>query len=337
MKITGISIHQPVGLFRLLTDEGLEGWCTGVEAAFSQHCLDQMASVVIDQNPFNRERLWQELLRVDRENYTTLRGYIDIAIWDLMAKSIGIPVYRFINGFRDRVPVYKRGQIGLLPDQVIEEALQVKDEGYLGYKVSMHGRIERVIGLIGDLREAVGPDFHLIFDGRGQFIVADAIKVGRALDKMNFYWFEQPRPMNDTNGGKQVADNIDTPITVEVTTPLEASQVMSIQSADHIRTGMPYSGGFTDVLKIARCTEAFGAFCHLDGPGVCHGFAHLHLLGAVKNAPFFEVTQTFTMSPIIKNPWRIKAGYIHLPECPGLGVDIDWNMVNDQTTQVIKS
>ena len=337
MKITGISIHQPVGLLRLFTDVEIEGWCTGVEAAFSQNCVDQVASILIDQNPFDRERLWQELLRIDRENNTVLRSYIDIAIWDLMAKSIGIPVYRFISGFRDRVPVYQRGRIGLSPDQVIEEALQAKEEGYLGYKVLMHGRLERVIGLIGDLREAVGPDFHLIFDGREQFIVADAIKVGRALDKMNFYWFEQPRPMNDTIGAKQVADNLDTPIAVVVTTPLEASQVMSIQSADHVRTGMPYSGGFTDVLKIARCTEAFGAFCHLDGPGVCHGFAHLHLLGAVKNAPFFEVTQTFTMSPIIKNPWRIKAGYIHLPECPGLGVDIDWDMVNDQTTQVIKS
>ena len=335
MKITGIRIHQPAGLLRLCTDSELEGWCMGLTPDISRRLVEQMAPIIIDQNPLDRERLWQELVRLDHEQHAALHGYIDIALWDLAAKAVGVSLYRFINGFRNRIPVYKRGT-GLSPDQVIEEAQRAQYEGFKGYKIKTQRSIEIMVSLIPHLRDAMGPDFYLILDGGGQLTIADAIKIGRALDEADYYWFDRPRPANDTTGGKQVADELDTPITAEVTTPLEASQVMSTQSADHIKTGTPYSGGITDILKIGRCTEAFGAFCHLDGPGACDGFAHGHLLGAIKNAPFFEWTDHDNPAPIIKNPLQVVEGHIQLPSGPGLGMDIDLNALDNQTAEIIR-
>jgi L-alanine-DL-glutamate epimerase-like enolase superfamily enzyme len=336
MKITGVRIHHPAGLLRLCTDGELEGWCVGLTPDICRNLVEHMAPVIIDQSPFDRERLWQELARKDRQRHTALRGFIDIALWDLVAKAAAMPVFRYINGFRNHCPVYKRGA-ETSPGQILEEAQRARNGGYKGYKVATPLPIKTMVPLIHHLRETVGDDFYLMLDGGGQLTIADAIKMGRALDETGYYWFDRPRQAIDTTGGKQVADELDTPITAEVTTPLEASQVMSMQSADHIKTGTPYSGGITDILKIARCAEAFGAFCHLNGPGACDGFAHGHLLGAIKNSPFFEWTDHDNPSPIIKNSLQVVEGHIRIPSEPGLGMDIDPDALDDQTAEIIST
>ena len=109
MQITNVLIHQPVGLLRIQTDTELEGWCLGVGTDDGQKIQQRFAGAVIDQNPIDRERLWLELLRLDTEQDTALRGYIDTALWDLVAKAIGQPVYRMIGGFRSRTPAYLAG------------------------------------------------------------------------------------------------------------------------------------------------------------------------------------------------------------------------------------
>ena len=92
----------------------------------------------------------------------------------------------------------------------------------------------------------------------------------------------------------------------------------------------------TDVLKAARCAEAFGAYCHLDGLGICDGFAHLHLAGTIRNAPFLEVTENAPSSPFIENPLQICDGYIEVPDTPGLGMEIDMGTVNEHTEELIE-
>ena len=128
-----------------------------------------------------------------------------------------------------------------------------------------------------------------MLDGRTRCMIDEAIRIGRALDDADYFCFDRPRPDNDHAGGRQVACEIDTPTSTRVSSPLETSQVMAAQSADHIRTSVQLAGGLTDVLKSARSAEAFGAFCHLDGFGICDGFAHLHLAGALRNTPLSGV------------------------------------------------
>ena len=336
MIISRIVVHQPAGLLRILTDAGLEGRCTGVAATVAETDVAEAASVLIDANPIDRERIWLAFNEADGGVPSALRACIDVALWDLTAKAAGQPIHRHVNGFRNRIPVCRRGAERNSAEEIVEEAQEARRAGFRAYKFDALLDEESLVNLIHDVRRAVGPDFCLLFDGRTRWIIDKAIRIGRALDDADFFCFDRPRPDNDFSGGRQVAAALDTPISMGVSSPMEAAQVMAAQAADHVRTGVARAGGMTDVLKAARCAEAFGAYCHLDGFGICDGFAHLHLAGTIRNTPFLEVSEGPSSSPFIGNPLQICDGYIEIPDAPGLGMEIDMGAVNEHTTELIE-
>ena len=336
MIISRIVVHQPAGLLRILTDAGLEGRCTGVAATVAGADMAEAASVLIDANPIDRERIWLAFNEADGGVPSALRACIDVALWDLTAKAAGQPIHRHVNGFRNRIPVCRRGAERNSAEEIVEEAQEAQGAGFRAYKFDALLDEEALVNLIHDVRRAVGPDFCLLFDGRTRWIIDKAIRIGRALDAADFFCFDQPRPDNDFSGGRQVAAALDTPISMGVSSPMEAAQVMAAQAADHVRTGVTRAGGMTDVLKAARCAEAFGAYCHLDGLGICDGFAHLHLAGTIRNTPFLEVSEDPSSSPFIGNPLQICDGYIEIPDAPGLGMEIDMGTVNEHTEELIE-
>ena len=336
MIISRIIVHQPAGLLRILTDAGVEGRCTGVAVPVAETDVAAAASILIHANPVNRERLWLAFNEADGSVPAGLRAGIDVALWDLAAKVAGRPVHRHVNGFRNRIPVCRRSERNSA-EEIIQEAKEAQSAGFRAYKFAALLDEEAVIDLIGDVRGAVGPDFCLLLDGRARWVIDQAIRIGRALDAADFFCFDRPRPDNDISGGRQLAAAIDTPTSMGVSSPMEAAQVMTTQAADHVRTGVARAGGMTDVLKAARCAEAFGAHCHLDGSGICDGFAHLHLAGTIRNAPFLEVSEESSSSPFVENPLEICDGYIEIPATPGLGMEIDMDTVNEHTEELIES
>ena len=336
MIISRIVVHQPAGLLRILTDAGLEGRCTGVAATVSETDVAEAASILINANPVDRERIWLAFNEVDGGVPAALRACIDVALWDLTAKAAGQPVHRHVNGFRNRIPVCRRGAERNSAEGIVEEAQEARRAGFRAYKFDALLDEEALVNLIHDVRRAVGADFCLLFDGRTRWIIDKAIRIGRALDAADFFCFDRPRPDNDMSGGRQVAVAIDTPISMGVSSPMEVAQVMAAQAADHVRTGVTRAGGMTDVLKAARCAEAFGAYCHLDGLGICDGFAHLHLAGTIRNTPFLEIAENGSSSPFIENPLQICDGYIEIPDAPGLGMEIDMGTVNEHTEELIE-
>ena len=335
MIISRIIVHQPAGLLRVLTDAGLEGQCTGVPATIAGTDVAEAASILVDANPVDRERIWLAFNEADGRVPAVLRACVDVALWDLTAKVAGQPVHRHVNGFRNRIPVCRRSECNSA-EGIVEEAQEAQGAGFKAYKFDALLDEESLIGLIGDVRGAVGPDFCLLLDGRMRWIIDQAIRIGRALDDADFFCFDRPRPDNDMSGGRQLAAAIDTPTSMGVSSPMEAAQVMTTQAADHVRTGVTRAGGMTDVLKAARCAETFGAYCHLDGLGICDGFAHLHLAGTIRNAPFLEVSENGPSSPFIENPLAICDGYIQIPDAPGLGMEIDMVAVNEHTEELIE-
>ena len=272
MIISQIVLHQPAGLLRILTDAGVEGQCTGIAPTIAGTDVAEAASILINANPIDRERLWLAFNEADGSVSADLRAGIDVALWDLTAKAAGQPIHRHVNGFRNRIPVCRRGAEQSSAAGIVEEAVEAQRAGFRAYKFNALLDEESLIDLIRDVRGAVGPDFCLLLDGRTRWIIDQAIRIGRALDGADFFCFDRPRPDNDISGGRQLAAAIDTPTSMGVSSPMEAAQVMTTQAADHVRTEVTRVGGMTDVLKAARCAEAFGAYCHLDGLGVCDGF-----------------------------------------------------------------
>ena len=341
MTITGIQLHHPAGLLRLLTDAGLEGHCTGVAASGKD--VDRVASILVDTNPIDRERTWWAMKDPGKGLSASLRAGIDVALWDLSAKIADRPLFRHLGGFRDRVPVCRAGtaagtdRTDRPPSEIVREAKDAQQAGFGAYRFGIRTDETSLIQLVHEVRAAVGPEFPLVLDGRARCAIVEAIRIGRALDEADYLYFDRPRPPGDHSGGKQVAGEIDTPTSTEVSSPIEASQVMSAGSADHIRTDVQSCGGLTDVMKSARCTEAFGAYCHLGGIGICGGFAHLHLAGALRNTPFIEMTGLETASPFFRNPPRADGGFVQVPDLPGLGMEVDLDAVMDSTSELIEA
>ncbi len=336
MIISRIIVHQPAGLLRILTDSGLEGQCTGVAPTIAGPDV-AAASTLINANPVNRERVWQAFNEADGKVPFALRACIDVALWDLAAKVAGQPVHRHVNGFRNRIPVCRRGSEQSSVEGIVAEAQEALRAGFRAYKFDALLDEESLIDLIGNVRRAVGPDFCLLLDGRARWIIDQAIRLGRALDDADFFCFDRPRPDNDISGGRQLAAAIDTPTSTGISSPMEAAQVMAAAAADHVLTSVTRAGGMTDVLKAARCAEAFGAYCHLDGLGICDGFAHLHLAGTIRNTPFLEVADGPSPAPFIENPLQICDGYIEIPAAPGLGMEINMGAVAEHTEGLIES
>ena len=335
MKISKIVLHHSAGLLRLLTDTGLEGHCTGVSATASD--VERVASILEHSDPMDRERSWLALKEMGGALPPSLRAGVDIALWDLSAKIADRPLFRHSGGFRDRVPVCRTGTAGGTTVEIVQEAKDARQAGFKAYRFGALPEENALVRLVREVRAAVGPDFPLILDGQARCVVDEAIRIGRVVDEADYFYFDQPRPRNDHTGGKQVASEIDTPTSTEVCSPIEASQVMTVQSADHIRTSAQSAGGLTDVLKSARCAEAFGVYCHLDGAGICDGFAHLHLAGALRNTPFIEMTGHETASTFVRNPLMVREGFVHLPDPPGLGMEIDLGLVMENTSELIES
>jgi D-galactarolactone cycloisomerase len=343
MEITSIQIHQlrhhPTGLLRLITDSGREGLCPGITPEVGRMIIDHGASVVVGANPVDRERLWQALAEIDRSQKIAVRAYLDIALWDLVAGAADMPLFRYINGFRQRCPACLRGSEDLGADAVVQEAKQAQEDGFAGYIVTAHLEVAAQAVLLRQIRGAVGDDFYLRLDGNQGYTVTEAIRIGRVLEEIDAFCFDRPRPDGDLVGAKAVADAIDTPVTVTASTPIEAAQPFAVEATDQLRTGTPWGGGITDALKIVRCAEAFGALCHLHGVGAADGFAHAHVIGAVKNTPFFEATGVGVQcaSPIIRNPVRVDNGTVEMPSGPGLGIDLDLDALERETTEVMEN
>ena len=342
MKITDIKIHQPVGLLRILTDAGVEGWCLGVGEQVAQQIRSACRDMLIGQDPMDRERLWQEAVDLDRFRYLshTVRGFVDVALWDLAGKAMNLPVFRLIGGFRDRIPCYKSG--GNLPDvgAFVEDAVQAREEGFFGYKDHCYGGPDMMIEVARATRRAVGSDFHLMHDSVQTYTYTEAIRVGRVLEEEDYFWFEEPLRDYDLMGLKKLSDALDLPIASAEYLPgtiYSTSQLLAQQAVDIVRASVPWRGGITDMLKIARLAEAFGVNCEITSVGAMYGFVHAHVIGAIRNCTFFEGWKTGSQGgePVIKNPLVLEDGHLPVPLGPGLGAELDWSEVERQTERVV--
>jgi L-alanine-DL-glutamate epimerase-like enolase superfamily enzyme len=342
VRITDIQIHQPCGLLRLRTDTELEGWCLGVDENSAACIQKSCREALIGSDPMERERLWVELVRLDRFAYLPhgVRGFLDVALWDLVAKACQVPVYQMIGGFRNTIPAYKMG--GNLPTvaDFVEAAVTAKEQGFFGYKDHCYHGPETMMEVARAARAAVGPDFHLMHDSVQTYTYTQAIRVGRVLEEEDYFWFEEPLRDYDLMGLKKLSDALDIPIAAAEYLPGSAfstSQLLAQQAVDIVRASVPWRGGITDMLKIARLAESFGVNCEITSQGPSFGFVHAHVIGAIRNCTYFEATRTGSQGgePLIKNPLHISDGHLPVPDGPGLGMELDWGQIEKQTATIL--
>ena len=324
MRIVDIVIHEPTGWLRLLTDSDHEGWCPGVPVSAAATIEDLFSPLLRDAGPQQRERLWRTMVTktADRGVGEPLWAYADVALWDLLGKSLQLPVNRVIGGFRDRVPASVRGGPGLADDEVIEAAVTAASSGCWAYVDAVARPVEATLALALRLRQAVGTDFRLIHDGGGRYTHPEALRLGRGLEAATFHRLENPLPTTDLPGLEALSANLDLPVYAAIQGPdalRRAATLLAKNAADGLIASVPASGGITDVIKLARAAECFGANCELSVDRAMGGYVHAQLLGAIRNAHFFASSGEDTSAGGIE-PLSPVLGQVAVPVDPGLGL-----------------
>jgi L-alanine-DL-glutamate epimerase-like enolase superfamily enzyme len=285
-----------------------------------------------------------------------LASVIDLALWDLAGRALGQPVYKLLGGARDRVKAYASTYPNLgNPEVYAEHALACKREGYLAYKIHPHyfwdpatrqptpGRPSNIdwdIATCRAVREAVGPDYVLMYDPWGTYhSLEDAIKVGRVLEELNFVWYEHPMPEYRVESYVRLARELSIPI---LSPEIAAGGVFT--RADWILRGASdmsridvNRGGITGARKTAIVCEAYGVRCEIH----MAGFGNLQVLGATSEDTS-EWYEKGLLAPGVNydapHPYLRRTcdkldpdGYVTLPSAPGLAYDIVWEYIEDNT------
>lgn len=361
--IAGLQVHAPAGVVRIAAGgagEGVEG-----EALIAPDRLppaatvERMRAALIGRPLADRERIGRDLRAAAAGSDPACLAGADAALWDLWSKALGLPLYRAIGGFRTRVPVCLAGQAAAdagdasAAEAAAAEASAAERDGFRGYRVAgaataigvkaPAGVRKRVRGAVRAVREAVAPDYPLLYRGAPAGGL-EALAVGRALDEAGYTWFEDPLPGADAEALRRLAADLDTAVLVTVSGPdagRQAAGHLSRQSADLIRVRVPAAGGITGALKIARAAEAFGVNCEIDPDDGNGGFAAAGLMGALRNAMFLTWApgergdRARAAGGLIGAPLVVRDGHVTLSAEPGLGLRLDRERIDAGTERLL--
>ena len=328
---------MPLTMIRIITDDGIEGFGSAGKE-INENTVSILKSELIGRDPFDREWIWQRLwylLGTMTPDLETLAA-IDIALWDLAGKALGLPVYKLLGAYRDKIRVYASSLRYPTIKEYVDDVLSCKQQGITAYKIHSYWGIgERDIELCRAVREAAGNDMILVHDPIGRYNREEALLIGRELEKLNFYWFEEPVPDYDIEGLVMLKEKLNIPIAATETIPMgifNIPEYLLRRACNIVRCDTRFHGGITPCKKIAGMCEAFGMKCELHtfvqsvvgSPNLDGGIPNLHLQCAIKNCEFYEVAWPRENIGLKEQPKLDSEGYLHVPQKPGLGIDIDW-------------
>ena len=259
----------------------------------------------------------------------------------------GLPVYRLLGAYRDKVPAYASSQHLNTLEALVEAALKSKAEGFHAFKLhppelppNGGSDYKLDIAICRALRKALGDDFHLLMDPVGVYTRQEAMAVGRVLDELKFTAFEDPVPTNDIEGLAELCRALDTPIHAGefIFSMYDYAEYLRRGAVDVVRFIVDNVGGITGGMKIAAMAECFGLECapHNWGDTLDHA-VHFHCELAMPNDVWFEMTipQGVYDHPWMKDRIRVAAdGFVHAPTKPGLGYEIDRAALDRATVRV---
>ncbi len=257
-------------------------------------------------------------------------GAVDVALWDLVGKAMGQPIHRLLGTYREKPCRPMRSSAVLAsPAEYAEEAVRFKEYGWAAYKIHPPTRWKEDIKVCEAVRRAVG-DYTIMLDSTWSYDYPAAIRVGRAVEEMGFYWYEDPLADQDIYNYTKLKQQLSIPImaTEYPQTGLDPYQPWILQQAtDYLRGDVAVKGGITTLVKTAHLAEAFRMNYEVHhGGNSLNNVANLHVIAAIRNTEFFEVllpdgAQKYGLEQDIVVG---RDGMVHVPNGPGLGAAIDF-------------
>ncbi len=340
---------QDTVVIKVMTDEGITGIGEVdsspyvvkaiVESPASHMVCMGLRDIVVGEDPFDVEKIWYKMYNL--ANYYGRRSAaihamsgIDMAIWDILGKKLGVPVHKLIGGaFRDKIPAYCSV---LMPDNE-DEIKRIADtylpQGYTGIKFgwgALGQSDKRDLELVKMCRKAMGDDPQLMIDiGMVWRDVKTAIRLCKEFEQENVYWVEEPFTPDDLEAYKRLTHSVDMRISAgeQVGTMFEFNELISGCGIDIIQPDISRCGGITIAKKVIDM-----AYLHKI-PVIPHAFktgilmsASLQVIAAAPNALWLEYCcqETVLSKNLVKKHFSIDdQGFVNIPQKPGLGVEID--------------
>ena len=343
------------------TDAGLVGWGeakAGVGSAASAYGLAaivnrDLAPLLVGRDPRDVGPLWEVMYNTPREGYALDRGHVlpqlgrrglsiaaiagvDLALWDLLGKALGAPVWRLLGGRRaERMPAYASG--GWADETRIGEQLlgYVAQGGFRAVKMRvgvMDGEPHRSAARVRAARRALGPDVKLMADAHGTWTVAEAKAFCRMVEDCDLYWLEEPVTADDKVGLAEVRRASAVPISTGESefTRHDFREIAELRAADVLQPDLAIAGGITEGVRIAAIASAYNLRLapHLwsGAPAFAAGLA----LAASQSAGFileYALGANPLLHELVHERFPVIDGEIEIPDRPGLGITVDEDFV----------
>jgi L-alanine-DL-glutamate epimerase-like enolase superfamily enzyme len=314
-------------LVDVLTDEGLTGNSFMLTFDYGPELLQRIVDaelkpLILGKDPQHIAQIW-ELCHSHCE-YTGQSGVaawgiaaIEIALWDLLGKRLGAPVYRLLGAYREEIPAYgSGGWLSYSLDELLAEANSYLQRGFKMVKMKVGSPDpKRDIERVREVRRLVGENIRLMVDANQAWQPHQAIAFARQVQDENIFWLEEPVAKDDVDGYARVASSIDIPVaTGEREYLLTAFRELLARGTAIVQPDALRIGGISQCLKVAHLAEAFN---RLVAP---HFYKEIdvHVLATVRNGLFLEYFSW--LDDLLVHPLVVADGVARVPQEPGLGI-----------------
>ena len=306
-------------LLRIGTSAGLVGLAQSSRGVILEDLVNRrLRSELVGADPLQRERLWHRVWELDRieEFPIYVLGLVDVALWDIAGKAAGLPVYELLGGFRTELPAYASTSTFSSVEEYLDVADQCVALGYRAIKLHAWGNARRDANLAHALREHVGDDMDLMYDGSAGFDLADAVYLGHSLADAGYLWYEEPMREFSVTAYKWLSARVRVPLLVAETSDgahMNTADFIASGCATFVRTSAGLKGGITGSMRIAHTADSFRLRAEVAGGGP----VNTHLCMAIPNTTYYE--SLVTSNPVVREDAVDANGIVHAPSAPGIG------------------
>ncbi|MFB6161298.1 MAG: mandelate racemase/muconate lactonizing enzyme family protein [Haloferacaceae archaeon] len=330
---------------RVETDEGVTGYGTtskrqyfGVRELINR----EMAPILEGTSPLETERAYHALEaelnpRIQTGAWSSATSAVDIALWDIKGKQYGEPVWRLLGGAQPTVPGYVTfGLLDYSEDQLVEVATDFVDRGQVGLKMKVGEDNDPAedAARVAAVREAVGDDVDLMIDANYTCSFDQALELVNRIERreLDLTWFEEPVYGNDAKLLRKLRERTRTPVSAGQNEghKYRHRKLIANEAVDVSQPNVVYCGGYTEGRKVASLAETYNLDIS-NGAGFPNQNKHLH--AAVPNGGYVEYhLVTWRVEEALFDGSHLSApdeGVVHMPEEPGLGVEPDWDALDE--------
>ena len=358
----GLLTNFDMTLIVVTTEDGLQGFgeakaavgSSGVCASIVTCVEHELKPILVGQDARNINELWERMYNGVRDHYALKRGRVfpilgrrgltvsaisgvDMALWDLLGKSLGVPVMQLLGGAcRPSMEAYASGGWAG-SDQIGAQLQGYVDKGFKAIKMRvgvMDETVDYSIERVRAAREALGPDIKIMTDAHGTFSVPEAKRFCKGVEDCNLYWFEEPISPDNKQGTAEVRASTYIPIAAGESeyTRFDMRDLVDLKAVDVLQPDAAIIGGITEGLRVAKLAEAY----QIELAPHCWGSAFSFMAGvniafASPSAAIIEFSSGGNpmMYDLVNEKIEAVDGQILQPNTPGLGMSVNWNFVKE--------